>query len=261
MNDFEQQISTNSDEKISALLSALPRVNAPANFEHSVKARIARNLPRAGFAWPAFLKLAVPTGALAALAFVLYLSGFLSQELAPAEVVTETKTQSEARGQTFAAENGRPGATELGPNVAAQPPVQNSENTLARANKSSAPSSGVNSSNGKGSFDIASNAAERDKLPKGLDANRRPAIPAPRTSVPAINILRFAGVQADSGFGGWKVTAVVESSPAERAGVKAGDVIEAVNDTSLIRVTTLPGGVELKTIRVRRDGKSLTLRF
>src|SRR5687768_14160978 len=74
-----------SDDQVVKLLGGLKRVNAPENFESRVKARLSaaqtssRNL--------GFLKLAVPAGALAALALFLLLSGYLGREMSSADFV------------------------------------------------------------------------------------------------------------------------------------------------------------------------------
>jgi len=43
--------------------------------------------------------------------------------------------------------------------------------------------------------------------------------------------------------------------------VKAGDIIEALNEVKVTPSSSFPSGVALKTIRVRRNGKSVDLKF
>src|SRR5688572_15632648 len=84
-----------SDDQVVRLLGSLKRVNAPENFESRVKARLsAAPTPARNFG---FLKLAVPAGALAALALFLLLSGYLGREMPSTDVVVAEEKQTETK--------------------------------------------------------------------------------------------------------------------------------------------------------------------
>jgi len=71
------------------------------------------------------------------------------------------------------------------------------------------------------------------------------------------NVLEILGIAADFSDEGWKVRSVVENGVASRAGIRAGDVIEAI-DGQTIKGDTLRRG-SAKTFTVRRDGKQISL--
>ena len=59
----------------------------------------------------------------------------------------------------------------------------------------------------------------------------------------------------------WIVKAVNKNSPAERSGVQVGDIITAINDDQVAADTKFHGSGTVKTLTVRRDGQSLTLKL
>ncbi len=73
------------------------------------------------------------------------------------------------------------------------------------------------------------------------------------------DVLQMLGVSADPDADGWRVRSAAANSMAQRAGVRVGDVIEAINGTPLEPNMTFKGGISVKTLRVRRDGKQVTL--
>ena len=46
---------------------------------------------------------------------------------------------------------------------------------------------------------------------------------------------------------------------AERSGLKAGDVVEAINDQNLTKRSTFDSKLKGKSLRVSRDGKSMQI--
>ncbi|MFN0277539.1 MAG: PDZ domain-containing protein, partial [Pyrinomonadaceae bacterium] len=100
---------------------------------------------------------------------------------------------------------------------------------------------------GGGSIDAAS---REPRVIKRLDPNRK------ITTVPAKDVLTSIGIEADAT---WKVGSVKQNSVAERSGLKAGDVIEAVNNQTLTEKTTFGNKFNSKSLRVLRDGKSVQI--
>ncbi len=59
--------------------------------------------------------------------------------------------------------------------------------------------------------------------------------------------------------GGWKVRSTTDNSIATRSGVRSDDVIEAIDGRAITEATTLKGGVDGKSLNVRREGKQVKL--
>jgi hypothetical protein len=69
--------------------------------------------------------------------------------------------------------------------------------------------------------------------------------------------LETLGVDAAYSNLSWEVRGVKQNSTAERSGLKTGDVIEAIDNQNLTENTTFRDKFGGKTVRVRRDGKSV----
>jgi hypothetical protein len=112
---------------------------------------------------------------------------------------------------------------------------------------------------GGGSIDLSSKEGKRI-LPRGLST--APKVNAnislvEQGGIPIGDVLKHLGLDAAPEDAGWRVTSV--TGAAERSGFKTGDVIEAINDRSLVKRTSLTGTVSSKTVRVRRDGKVIVV--
>ncbi len=252
--------------EIATLLSNLPRVEAPGDFETRVKSRILNSQPESRSGRFAFLKLALPAGALAGLALFLLLSGFLSRDIEPIQVAEEKKNApvivpvpSENNGEPA----GIASVTDPDERIARNEEVASTDkdtshpsgnlNTVRRSTKADG-----------GSIDLGANLPERPVLPRGFDPDQKQhSNQGVRSAVkvPVANVLSFVGLNAEFRQGGWYVNSVVDQSPAQRIGIRAGDMIEAFNELRLDRSTAFTGGIELKTVRVRRGGEVVNLRF
>jgi len=248
------------NDQVAKMLGGLKRVNAPANFEGRVLARIA-GIEKPKNAWAfGILKIGVPIAALGALALFFYLANYSS--IKPTDVVVEANAYPKPVRSPIVdpvPSNAVPPSSDkiLHDDIAGvnQPGVNT--NTSLRPKKET-------TNRGGGSMDQGFNAAPQDKMPPGFnskptqtDSGNRPV----RPSVPAVEILRYAGVQSEARANQLVANSVVASSPAEKWGVKAGDIIEALNEVKVSPSSSFPSGVALKTIRVRRNGKSVNLKF
>lgn len=260
------------DGQVAKVLSGLKKVNAPENFEGRVLARL--SLPpeaRSGFA---LLKLAVPTAALAALALFLILSGYLGSEVPTVDVATtpvengSTLQQPPAPQDAVVVENNvQPPSEFHGPETAEIRPSPEAAQTTSKSKKRLG---GNNSydipSDGKGSYDIGSGTDTRI-MPKGFDTNSRPVSdPATerqirRPSIMVSDVLRYMGASGEFRENGWLVGPIVPNSVAARLGLKPGDVIVSLNDVRVGKTTTFPSGVDIKLVRVSRNGSFVDLKF
>jgi hypothetical protein len=238
---MREQIPNTENERITDLLRGLKRVKAPENFEFGVKARIASGEPKYSSSPFAFLKIAVPTAALAGLAMFLYLTGFMSGDIPTVQVVDQTpmpETVVPAKVQTedVASKEPDPHAN-----------VRETQVASARPNR-------VNNKARSGSVDRTSpstGAGYKDQTLNPLTVIKR--------AIPVQKVLESAGINA--GFQGERCVANSVTGSAERLGVKSGDVILSVNGVSIKPTTTFEEGTELKSARVKRSGKNLKLNF
>jgi hypothetical protein len=237
----EQIPNKENNESISNLLGGLKRVDAPDNFEFGVKARIAGGKPKASVSPFGFLKIAVPTAALAALAAFLYMSGFMFGDI-PSVQVAEEKPAIRENQEAL-----RAGA----PEVAAKEPstVSNLRETEIASARTSGPG---NRSRG------AVNAVKQPNGGGSIDQTLNPDRPIKRV-IPVQKVLESAGISVE--FRGERFVANSVSGSAERAGMKGGDIILTVNDIPVRTSTTFEDAVEVKTIRVNRAGRNLKLSF
>jgi len=104
---------------------------------------------------------------------------------------------------------------------------------------------------------------ERRILPRGIDPDA-PQPPKPRdfdqkVRIPVSEVLTMIGVRASFRGSSWMVESVADFSTAGQAGLKTGDVIEAINDQNLTQNTEFRGSFTGKSIRIRRDGKPIVV--
>lgn len=245
-----------SEERVGKLLGTLPRVEAPGDFDFRVKARIAQGRPSSSGSWlPASLKVAVPLVLLLVVGFVGF-SVLNSSGEANVPVVAEvTENRVEPLAQPFT--DGQPDvvAIETSDPVDVQPPGDNRliERTNSSVRAGSAPK--PKDEDGGGSFDAALSES-RPILPQGFEPGG--TITPNTMQVPVRQVLSGLGITARFASG-WQVSSVSPGSIAARAGVKAGDVIEAVNGRTLAEASTFETGFIGSSLRVRRGGQTITL--
>jgi hypothetical protein len=78
-------------------------------------------------------------------------------------------------------------------------------------------------------------------------------------TIPLREVIGILGIDAGFVGGRWKVRSVTANSTAERAGVHANDVLEAVDTQTLSETTSFQGAFSPKVLRVRRDGKLIEI--
>jgi membrane-associated protease RseP (regulator of RpoE activity) len=104
---------------------------------------------------------------------------------------------------------------------------------------------------GGGSIDLSQH--------EGVKLNARIPDPSSRSilQIPAKNVLTLIGVTATFNASGWNAVSVRVNSIAAHSGLRAGDVIEAINDQPVNEKTAFANRSILRSVRVRRDGKSI----
>jgi hypothetical protein len=113
---------------------------------------------------------------------------------------------------------------------------------------------------GVGSLDFSLPTARR-RLPRGLDPDRliTNANISSNTRQSAVEVLRMLGVAASCSASGCSVGSVSANSVAYNSGLRAGDVIEAIDGQPLRSGTTFAGEFSAATIRVRRGGSAISI--
>lgn len=258
------------DEQVAKLLGGLKKVEAPQNFEKRVLSRLSS--PRADVGGYGFLKLALPTAGLAAIALFLFLSGYFGSEVPTVEVSAENSkkvdtvaTRPLQQEQPVTQNNSQAPGEFRAPDIAeTKPQQQGSQPTLQASQPPNLKEKKRQA--GGGSYVIGSGDGGRTNAP-GIDTNSRSGGDPDmekvmrRPSILASDILRYTGVTAEFRGAGWTVNSVTQKSVAERVGLKTGDVIISLNDIRIGKATAFPSGVDIKLIRVSRDGKVIDLKF
>ncbi|MFL6373528.1 MAG: PDZ domain-containing protein [Pyrinomonadaceae bacterium] len=238
-------------QRIAELIGTLPHVDAPGDFETRVRSRIvARSEERPSSIWrPIWIGVA----AVAVLGFGGYLGirSLNTNSVAPASTqVTNTVT------------TGAPPNTKA-PQVAVPAPTaapQIIPDTLA-AGKQPRDTKTVESTQQGGSIDEASKDAHR-LLPKTVDPPQRRTGDSSGLGgqIPVTMIFEAIGVHAGWN-GNWQVNSVDANTVAAKSGVRAGDIIEALNGQPVGEKTSFKAFVSGKSVRVRRDGAVIDLPF
>lgn len=251
----------NEDNKfendISRMLGSLKQIDPPRDFDVRVRARIAQGRPSTGRSWLA------ATASVAAAVLVLSAAGYfgfrtyysatpaLQAIVVPMPVEPNVGKPSSNVDLPAAAEPMRNTVPSTQPSTGdAIPGPRPPEIVRPKAQ---------DKEQGGGSIDFSSKEGKRI-LPRGFNANPKLNANAnsfQQGSVAVNDVLKQLGLDASSDDTGWRVRSV--SGQAERSGLKAGDVVEAIDERSLVKKVSLSGTVTGKTLRVRRDGKMVEI--
>ena len=264
-----REVLAAADAEISGLLKGLKRVEAPADFDVRVRARIAKGRPRetGGTRFPLFVRYAAGLCAVVVFAGIL---GFVwlykgnnnagPTVAGPAPAMTQP---------TLVVPNNNIPAAD----IAARPPSGDLAGTSAplagvparpqakETDKASVPSDTAIDLSGGSRTEAVSEG--RKIYPSGIRPKplrlQKPKEFEDPSQTPASDVLSVLGLGAKFANGAWRVDSVSTSSSAERAGIKAGDVIEAVNDQSLKEKAAFKGAFTVRTLLVKRDGQTIKI--
>jgi hypothetical protein len=258
----ELEVIDPDTQKVIGMIGALPRVEAPSNFEFRVKAGIAKGSP-ARYALLPLLKTAAP---LALILLVVSLGLLYYQTPTGTEINSGKNVAAVSEPVLPPVRSSEPARSEQ-PSVV---PAPSRETTSAQAQRVSVePDRNVGTRRTGVSNSDRSQGGSVDRIlhpgnvimppgtesanPKNLNANTA----GTSASVPVRDVLGMFGVEGDFADGGWKVRSVKDNSVGSRAKIAAGDVIESIDGQALKNETKLKGSA--KTFTVRRDGKLITL--
>lgn len=219
---------TPDEREVSRLLGELKRVDAPANFEFGVKARIAAGKPATAAAasgvWLGYMKFVVPAFLLAALGGAMFFGGLAGDSDVPA--IAEQRVNPVAVEETLP----EPVRDEASVAAATEEPASSGPETLPfRESFTPLPAF------------VATGPAERIIRPlveTPVTAAAEPAggsvdralSPAIEVNLPLapVDYLKKYGIDAAVEGEVWRVASVAAGSPAATAGLKSGDLIESI---------------------------------
>jgi membrane-associated protease RseP (regulator of RpoE activity) len=254
-------------EAISRLLGGLERVDAPADFDFRVRARIADGKPSesGGSRLPLAVRYA------AGLCSVLLLAGLFgfiwlysgNNTGVPAVAVVDPQPKLADRGSPSdraAATSDVPAADERA--VVNVPTADSSTRPLVKGLEREAGNTRTELNPSGDSIESSTREAKRI-LPKGISTNPASA-PKPKdfdrgVHIQAADVLILLGINATYSGSGWLVNSLTPNGAAERVGLKAGDVVEAINEQSIAETTSFSGTFSGKSLRVRRGGQVLRI--
>jgi hypothetical protein len=238
---------------VAELLGALPRVEAPANFNFGVNARIAQGRPSRRTLFP-FLKVAVPLSLLLLVGGMVFFYGTMPG--ADQAIVRSDSPAVSSAPVTTREEPAMPSAASSVTNSNVVDPSRGSVVTAStQPSRKSAPRRDMGtvstSDGGAGSY-VGARTQPNVFQPPGTNTNKNPEVPV-RT------VLEMLGMKVDNAGGKWTVISTSASSVAERSGVLASDIIESINDQAIGGKDKLNGTVLGKALTVLRGGKSIKL--
>jgi len=250
----------NSDGKdIDVMLGDLPRAEAPLGFESAVRSRIGERDARGWFFSPVLLlglKFAAPMAVLAVVGGFLILNGTGTPDTASVPPPTDTINSRAVR-----AGNDDGTATEPQSEEAVQ--TETAAGVVKPGSEKGADSRrGDTEQPGGGSKDLALSQDDPRINPPEFDPNRRVDVrpePPKGSGISAESILTMIGIKPDCRPNGCLASAVSKQSIAERSGVKAGDLIESIDDKPIKAGTVFDGTVSVRTLALRRSGKRITV--
>jgi membrane-associated protease RseP (regulator of RpoE activity) len=256
-----------TDERaVADVLGSLGQVSTPADFNTRVRSAIARGeRPKANSNWLPWPVLAgVPLVLAIAIGGYFALVG-TNQTGSPNIAATgNVNTASPAIDPTpQQSEVAASGSDRMGQDNTATRPVVTRETANASTPRTTETKPKTGSERpGGGSYIEAVKPGKRI-LPRGIDPDApRPPKPSDfdqNVRIPVTEVLTMIGVKANYSGTDWKVESVTEFSTAGKAGLRSGDVIEAINDQSLTQNTAFKGNFTGKSIRVRRNGQPVVI--
>lgn len=258
MNDDENKIR--EDESLSNVLRALPAFDAPHGFERSVTREIRARLEASHGSNRHWLKIAIPAAALFLLTIFFGLSDLTLNEIQEVAVIGES-TVRDVGAHEAEIESG----TFVGPTEQIEMnkrlPLANER---ARATLRVRDEKPADRAGAPYSVDLGGSAPSRPILPRGFDpdskASNLPEVGQAR-SVKLLDVIRMLGIRGAIREDRFVVNSVDQNGPAMRVGIRAEDIIEAVNDVDVSGSATLSGRLELRSVRVKRGGSSIELKF
>ncbi|MCD9184829.1 MAG: hypothetical protein LUM44_00230 [Pyrinomonadaceae bacterium] len=275
--DSETEILSADDEKLRLMCNGLKKVGAPKNFDFHLKARIAKANPEdfQTASLVPFLRYLLPFSVVILLAvfvgFNIFLTSKNNEEIVQATVQPQKLEESPivsspTANNSTATANYLPTPANF---IVAEDKMTASANTVKKA----ATSDIASVQNSK--KEVLPKSKEDDKTlsrdmasgtgeiltPNGitLPEINKPTVLSTKSADSVKQIFNFIGITAVFESEKWKVTAVDGSNMAARAGIRVGDLIEAIDGNKLGSAAMSNHSFNVKVIQVIRNGKNISL--
>lgn len=254
------------DSRIGSTLRNLPEHEVPANFNQEVRSRISEGTRSSD--WGPWVGVAVPAAAVCLIAFyVLMNPGFYSEGPSPTDVATvqpdETITvpvEREIQANPTDPEVKEVSEVDSGADIAQ---VQSDSDVIPeKPEVIEAPSRSEKTDDAAPKEQIFSKdltAKEPEiTLPPGLDGNPVKKNTSESRTFSATEILQPLGITSVPASSGRRVTAIVKNSLAEKAGIRVGDVVVALDGKSIGK-PLVAGTLRGRSVTVLREGKRMRI--
>ncbi len=282
----ENETLNTDDARIRALLGDLRRIDAPADFDFRLKARISRaksnDYNAAPQMFPQVLRYVLPLGLVILVsAFVVFNGVYFRSEQSVGIAENHPQTSATESASNKSGVKDAPQTAEIIPPLPKDAETANGSgaikiretNKRTSANSPLVASSGgkreARNSSGKnadknnegGSRESAS-TAPKITAPPGINPNQMvQTSPNPEggKSLTAKEILAQLGIEAVFANESWKVKSVGQNSLAERSGVKTGDAVEAIDGEKLTDKPLKRNTIEGKKLTITRDKQKIEI--
>ena len=252
------EIKPQDADDVSRLLGALKQTEAPRNFERAVMARLTGGAPRLRriFGMSPGLAYALPLVLIAVVGIAIFMTTRRAATSQPDVAGTSQFSASQSPAAPVAVPAVEPSIVAESPQNEHKvlSPVEPPSPTNSPKRRQAATSSGGSKDEALGQERPITSIPNAPNAP--VSANRDEVIS--NTSVPVRDILSTLGITAEFSTG-WVVRRVAANSQADHSGVKTGDIVMALGDTTLNVSTEFKGQFAAATMRIRRGGQEIKL--
>jgi len=257
MQSEKYKINLDSEEEVSRLLSALPRVDAPSNFDFRVKAKIASG--KRSKSWieriPVAVRFALPTLLILVVGAYFYFSRVTSNDGSPApqiEALAPAPVTNGSPADSSSQNNSNLLAAKENPTSTPEQTWPGNSNRMVRP-----PASGLSGKPAGGSLVEAKDQPNTITRPGTQDKSRIPDDMAAVASSVKRGLSQIGIADTVYEGGGWKVVVVTNNSLAKRSGIVAGDIVTAIGKQQLSQNSIIHNVADQLT--VRRGGKTVNI--
>jgi hypothetical protein len=255
-----QDFADAGEEKVAAMLGTLKRVDAPADFDFRVRARIAQGRPaEARVSWfPAFARVAAPAVMLAAVGGYFGYNALYDTGTVNVPVVADSGPVAAAPVAVQTSNEVAPAPAATTEVAVAKPPVDTEETVAGTPKKDLTAAVKKPETPEGGSVDMALRETHTVSTRSGNVVNTGNSSPVIPTSTLSVReVFSAMGIRASLSATGWRVSSA--SGRAAAAGLKTGDIIETVNGKAVGANTVFDEKFVGSAMRVKRDGLTVNI--
>lgn len=271
-NNFsERELLSADEQKVCDLIGKLDRIDCPKDFNFHLKARIA-NANKSEYqpsVWQTIRYIVPVAACVLIVAFVMVQAGMFSPANQTDNTIASTTNpniqpfdERSNSAQIFKVTNSSEPIIAAVPNRNSQPDTL--QNTDVSLNNSAEPKTTFPKLSPEDeptmSKDFGVGQNRKPLNPRGINPDQiLPKNPVNQDdkSIPVKDVLDIFGISTEIVSGKFKVKNVRANTIAENLGIKAGDFIEAIDDTKISQNETILKSNTFRKITVSRDGKTI----